>query len=130
MSADTWMTIINMYYDVSAPMRLEGATINKAVSKDGELSNEMRMMDNVGLNHCGIFRVRYKLGRKMVWCYYSMRQGEIPKQTGKWTQNIDEANDLLEKRVTRGIKRLNTNECSKTRRWSNRDQESKGQTFE
>ena len=73
MSADTWATVINMYYDVPEPMRLEGTKINKAVSKDRELSNEMRMMDNVGPNNCGIFHVSYKPGRKMVWCYYSMR---------------------------------------------------------
>ena len=72
-------------------------------------------MDNVGPNNCGIFHVSYKPGRKMVWCYYSMRWGEIPKQTGKWTQNIDEANDFLEKRVTRGIKRLITNEFNVVR---------------
>jgi len=115
MSADTWATVINMYYDVPEPMRLEGATINKAVSKDRELLNEMRMMDNVGPNHCGIFCASYKPGRKMAWCYYSMRWGEVPRQTGKWTQNIDEANDLLEKRVTRGIRRLITNEFNVVR---------------
>ncbi len=59
--------------------------------------------DRVTADHIGVFSRQYRPKNKPIcYCFYATIKGQVPEaKGGKWIDYISDANDVLEKKVTR-----------------------------
>ena len=107
MSSDTWAKLIAKYCIEDISLTYNGSQLDKCLngSQNILLRAQMDMKSNVPKDHLGIFRETLrKHGSKVSYYYYATESGHLPFKTEtKWHENISDAKELLEKKLTRSL---------------------------
>jgi hypothetical protein len=107
MSSDTWAKLIAKYCIEDISLTYNGSQLDKCLNgrQNILLRAQMDMKSNVPKDHLGIFRETLrKHGSKVSYYYYATESGHLPFKTEtKWHENISDAKELLEKKLTRSL---------------------------
>ena len=104
MTAETWCNLIKKIYINNTNLEFNGSTLIKALGLKRYQNLKMQMeADQVTADHIGVFSRKYRPKNKPIcYCFYATIKGQVPEaKGGKWIDYISDANDVLEKKVTR-----------------------------
>ena len=106
MSSDTWAALINKYYVFDNTLAFNGKDLLASINskKQRHLQAQLDLRSSVPKDHIGIFREKHRFhgGSSYTWFFYATDKGQCPDKTEKkWHETINDANDLLNKVITR-----------------------------
>ena len=111
MSTETWAKLIVKYSIVDSSLIFNGEQLEKCLNsrENKGLREEMELRTMISKDHVGIFReqMRKKGSTKKCSYYYATTPGQSPlEKEKKWYDCINDAEDLLSKKITRASETL------------------------
>ena len=110
MSAETWAQLIVKYSIVDSSLMFNGEQLDKCINsrENKHLRDEMDLRLSIPKDHIGIFheQQRKKGSTKKTSYYYATTSGKSPDKEKKWFDCINDAHELLNKKITRASETL------------------------